>query len=283
MRTSFLFFGITLLLNTTCNQPGTPQPTPQNYGQNTQVGKTIIVHGCPLYVETYGSGEPLLLIHGNGGSIVHMEHQIEYFAKTNRVIVADSRAHGRSIDASNSLSYEQMADDFATLLDSLQIKKCKVFGWSDGGINGLLLAIRHPNKVEKLAVTGANLSPDTSAVEPFIHAWAKSLNDSLDRLAPTPENRAQRKVAHLLSYAPHITKTQLNAITCPTLIIAGDHDVIRNHHSVDIAEAIPNSYLWIIPNSGHSTPIFKKDQLNVQLDSFFRTPFRNIEGLGRME
>jgi pimeloyl-ACP methyl ester carboxylesterase len=265
-----------------CSKPQLPTPTVTNFGANDSAGNYINTRGCKLYFETYGQGEPLLLIHGNGGSIVHMENQIKYFANTHRVIVADSRAHGRSIDASDSLSYEQMSDDFAALLDSLNIQKCSVFGWSDGGINGLLLAMRHPSKVEKLAITGANLVPDTTAVHPFIHRWARSLNDSIDQLPQTPENRTQRKIAHLLSYAPNVKTIQLGAIQCPTLVIAGDHDVIRNHHTVEIAEAIPNSYLWIIPNSGHSTPIYKKDQINVQLDSFFTQPYRQIKELDRM-
>ena len=80
-------------------------------------------------------------------------------------------SNGKSVDDEDSLSYEMMADDLNGLLDALHVDSCYVVGWSDGGINGLLLAIRHPEKVKKLAVTGANLWPDTTAVHPFIVYW----------------------------------------------------------------------------------------------------------------
>ena len=92
-----------------------------------------------------------------------------------------------------------------------------------------------------------------------------------------------RKLAHLLSYEPHITLEQLHTIKCPTLVIGGDHDVLLPKHTMLIADNIPKSYLWIIPNSGHSTPVFKKDQFNAVVDDFFKMPYRKIEGFGRFE
>ena len=179
-----------------------------------------------------------------------------------------------------------MTDDLNALLDNLHLKSCYVIGWSDGGINGLLLAIRHPDKVKKLAVTGANLWPDSTAVDPFVYKWAMNMNktvrDSLAKIkTPTPEGKNELKLLHLLSYEPHITVEQLHAITCPTLVIGGDHDVIQPKHTMLIAQSIPNSYLWIIPNSGHSTPVFKREQFNQVVSDFFSQPFRKIEGYGR--
>jgi pimeloyl-ACP methyl ester carboxylesterase len=146
-----------------------------------------------------------------------------------------------------------------------------------------MLAIRHPDKVKKLAVTGANLTPDTSAVDPFI--YNATMNDN-KRLAALPTNdsiKTLRKLGHLLSYEPHITLEQLHTIKCPTLVIGGDYDVLLPKHTMLIADNIEKSYLWIIPNSGHSTPIFKKDQFNAVVDDFFKTPYRKIEGFGRFE
>ena len=120
-----------------------------------------------------------LIIHGNGGSINNFLYQIPYFSKEYKVILADSRSQGKSVDNSDSLSYEMMTDDLNALLDSLHLDSCYVIGWSDGGIEGLMLAIRHPDKVKKLAVTGANLSPDTSAVDPFVYNWAINYNKQL--------------------------------------------------------------------------------------------------------
>ena len=215
------------------------------YG-NSKAGKYLNTRGFKMYYEMYGTGKPLLIIHGNGGSIKDFSNQVPYFSKEYKVILADSRAQGKSIDARDSLNYEMMADDLNALLDELHLDSCYVIGWSDGGINGLLLAIRHPEKVKKLAVTGANLWPGTTAVE------------------------------------PNITAAQLHTIKCPTLVIGGDHDALLPRHTLLIAEAIPRSYLWIIPNSGHSTPINYAKQFNETINDFFKKPYRVIEGLDRL-
>jgi pimeloyl-ACP methyl ester carboxylesterase len=254
-----------------------------HYGRNTAVGKYADIRGFKMYYEVYGKGEPLLIIHGNGGSINNFLYQIPYFAKNYQVIIADSRAQGKSVDTSDSLSYEMMTDDLNALLDRLNLKSCYVIGWSDGGINGLLLAIRHPDKVKKLAITGANLWPDTTAVDPFVFKWAMNENEKLKKAPITPQVKNQLKLAHLLSYEPHIKVSDLNKITCPVLVIGGDHDVIQPKHTMLIAQSIPNSYLWIIPNSGHSTPIFKKEQFNQVVGDFFSQPFRKIDGFGRFQ
>jgi len=251
------------------------------YGKNTKVGKYAKIRGINMYYETYGKGEPLLIIHGNGGSINNFLYQVPYFSKNYKVILADSRAQGKSVDAGDSLSYEMMADDLNALLDNLHLDSCYVIGWSDGGINGLLLAIRHPDKVKKLAVTGANLWPDTTAVDPFVYNWAMHYNDTLTKMEQTPQIKNARKLAHLLSYEPHISLEQLHTIQCPTLVIGGDHDVLLPRHTLLIAESIPKSYLWILPNSGHSTPIYYKDQFNATVAEFFKKPYRVIEKEGR--
>ena len=253
------------------------------YGRNKDVGKFVKTRGINLYYETYGQGEPLLIIHGNGGSINNFIYQIPYFAKNYKVILADSRAQGKSVDKGDSLSYEMITDDLNALLDTLHLNNCYVIGWSDGGINGLLLAMRHPDKVKKLAVTGANLWPEATAVDPFIYDWAKNYYDSLKKLPANPDITGRIKLTRLLAFEPHITTKQLQKINCPTLVIGGDHDVILPQHTMLIAQSIPNAYLWILPNSGHSTPIFYKEKFNTEIDNFFKNPYRKIEGFGRFE
>src|ERR1700754_2629543 len=123
------------------------------YGNNKAAGKYYDVRGIKMYTESYGTGKPLLLIHGNSGSISAFTSTIPYFSKKYKVIAVDSRAHGKTVDSKDSLSFEMMADDFSALLDKMNIKSAYVIGWSDGGINALLMAMRHPDKVIKLAST----------------------------------------------------------------------------------------------------------------------------------
>jgi pimeloyl-ACP methyl ester carboxylesterase len=282
MRTITITFCTAILCLCNCLRAQSPFDT-TIYGSNPAAGRTLNTRGFKMYYEIYGQGEPLLIIHGNGGSINNFLYQIPEFSKTYKVILADSRAQGKSVDNSDSLSYEMMTDDLNALLDSLHLDSCYVIGWSDGGINGLLLAIRHPGKVKKLAVTGANLWPDTTAVDAFVYNWAMDYNRKLAMETQTDKIKNDRKLGHLLSYEPHITLAQLHTIKCPALIIGGDHDVILPQHTMLIAQNIPNSYLWIIPNSGHSTPVFKKEQFNQVVNDFFKTPFRTITGFGRFE
>ncbi|MEO7444584.1 MAG: alpha/beta hydrolase [Ferruginibacter sp.] len=251
------------------------------YGHNPAAGNFMKLRGINMYYETYGAGEPMLIIHGNGGSIDNFLYQIPYFAKNYKVILADSRAQGKTADTGDSLSYEMMTDDLNALLDGLHLDSCYVIGWSDGGINGLLLAIRHPDKVKKLAVTGANLTPDTSAVDPEVYKWAMKMNADLQKKPNNPKVKNERKLMNLLSYEPHISLAQLATISCPTLVIGGDHDILLPRHTLLIAESIPKSYLWILPNSGHATPIVYKDMFNQVVGDFFKTPYRRIEGMDK--
>ena len=253
------------------------------YGRNEKAGKWAQLRGIKMYYEIYGKGEPLLIIHGNGGSINNFLYQIPYFEKKYKVIIADSRGHGKTLDNGDSLTYEMMADDYAALLDLLKIDSANVIGWSDGGINGLLLAMRHPSKVKKLAVTGANLSPDTSAVHPFAYNWAQNYNKSLAKKAVNDTVKAMRKQARLLSFEPNINPADLKGIKCPTLVISGDQEVILAKHTLLIAQNIPKANLWIVPNSGHSVPITYKDEFNVTVDRFFKTPYKKISAFGLFE
>jgi pimeloyl-ACP methyl ester carboxylesterase len=248
------------------------------YGDNKEAGHWLSTRGFKLYYEKYGEGKPLLFIHGNGGSMGNFSLQIPYFSREYQVIAVDSRAQGKSKDRGDSLTFEMMADDFNALLDSLHLDSCYVIGWSDGGINGLLLAIRHPEKVKKLAITGANLWPDTTGLTPYVFNDIKVESANLHKMPLNEDTKNRMKIVDLDMNEPHMTIQQLQTIQCPTLVIGGDHDAIPVRHTVLIWENIPKSYLWIIPNSGHSTPIFKKDQFNTLIGQFFKEPYRKIQG-----
>jgi len=247
-----------------------------NYGNNAAAGKYYNIRGINMYCEIYGSGKPLLMIHGNGGSIGSFADNIPYFAKKYKVIAVDSRSQGKSIDTKDSLSFEMMADDFAVLLDTLHIKSAYVLGWSGGGINALLLAMRHPEKVIKLASTGANLWPDSTALLPSVWKEEKTYYDSRHtKPFTTAKEKNDWKIFMLDWLQPNIPLNALQTIHCPALIISGDRDVINLEHTVKIYQNIPKAYLWVLPNSGHATLIEHKDEFDKKVGRFFEQPFKN--------
>jgi pimeloyl-ACP methyl ester carboxylesterase len=248
-----------------------------DYGSNATAGKYYDVRGIKMYAETYGEGKPLLLIHGNGGSINAFSQTIPYFSKRYKVIAVDSRAHGKTVDSKDSLSFEMMADDFAALLDKMHIDSAYVIGWSDGGINALLLAMRHPDKVIKLASTGANLTPDSLGLAPS--AWkdmVKQYQTGKDKPRTTAKEKNDWKIFMLDYVQPNIPFTALKAIKCPSLIICGDHDVIPIEHTTKIYQGIPRAYLWVVPNSGHPTLIEHRDEFNEVVNDFFEKPYHKF-------
>ena len=278
--TSIVSTAIMLLCCNACKQPEESKSVA--YGSNASAGRYYNIRGIKMYCEVYGEGEPLLIIHGNGGSIANFSNNIPYFSKKYKVIIADSRAQGKSADSSDSLSYEMMADDYAALLTALKVDSANEIGWSDGGINGVLLAIHHPEKVKKLAVTGTNLQPDTNAV--FQEVWdivGPDYQKLKRKVNKSEEEKKNWKLLKLLTEQPHIPVSDLGKIACPTLVIGGDHDVIREEHTMLIYHSIPKSYLWILPNSGHSTPVVYKDVFNTTVDDFFNKPYRVIKGADR--
>jgi pimeloyl-ACP methyl ester carboxylesterase len=244
-----------------------------NYGSNPAVGKYISTRSIKFYYEVYGKGQPLLLIHGNGGSISAFKYQIPYFSKYYKVIGVDSRAQGKSADYGDSLTYEMMADDLNAVLDSLHVDSAYVIGWSDGGINGLLLALRHPEKVRKLAETGANLIPDTSVFDPAGNASLDASIADLRSHQMDKKAKNQYKLLHMMQIEPNIPSTSLRNIKCPVLVIGGDHDVILPFHTLEIFNNINQAYLWILPNSGHATPQRYPDEFNKKVQDFFTHPY----------
>lgn len=167
-----------------------------------------------------------------------------------------------------------MTDDAAALVDHLGVGPVNVLGWSDGGIQALLLGIRHPAKVKKLVSTAANLNSGEDALRPEVIAAIKSMIDAVpaaDR--DTAQGRRDRKVTGLMLEEPYIDLKALEAITAPTLVLAGDHDIIRDEHTVAIFQRIPNSRLAIFPNATHMLPFDDPALFNATVERFLRTPF----------
>lgn len=257
-----------------------------SYGNNPKAGTYYDVNGIKMYCETYGQGQPLLLIHGNGGSIVDFSRQIPFFSKHYKVIVADSRAQGKSKDKGEALTYEMMADDYAELLQKMKIDSAFVIGWSDGGINGLLLSMRHPEKVKKLIITGANLRPDSTAVQADIFKRVSANYTKFKEILAKKKDKTDLdytvlKLKRLLSEQPNIAPKALQSIKAPVLVVGGDYDVIKPEHTLEIFKNIPKANLWILPDSGHGTLVVYADEFNAKADTFFKTKFRIIKDRDR--
>lgn len=236
------------------------------YGNNPEAGKYANVNGIEVYYEVYGEGEPLLLIHGNGGSIKSSTPKIEYYKDKYQVIIMDSRAHGKTKDIGDSLTYEQMTADVNAVLEQLDIDSCYIWGQSDGGIIGLKLAIDYPDKVKRLAVFGANLRPDSTAVDDDNANFVKNMiaNETDDY---------KLRIFGLLIYQPQIPVSDLAKITAPVLIMTGDRDVIRLEHSLEMFYNIKRSNLFVMPGATHFGS-YEKPKLFFQvLDGFFTQPF----------
>lgn len=215
-------------------------------------GKYVDVNGIKLYYEVYGEGEPLLMIHGNGGSFACFENQVTEFSKHFKVVLVDCRGRGNSsYQKGVELTFDLQVEDINLFLDKLNIKKTNILGWSDGGIIGLLLAIKHPEKVNKLITSGANIFPE--GVIDFEDMKKTAID--LEAKNSNHENDLDIDLNNLDLKYPNLNFTDLNVIKSKTLIIAGDHDMIKGEHTLKIYESIPNAQLAILPNSSHSALI----------------------------
>lgn len=247
------------------------------YGANKDAGATFVHDGVTLYYETYGQGEPLLLVHGNGGSIGTLAAQIDHFKARYRVIAMDSRDQGRSADSQEPITYEKMTDDLAALIDHLKLGPVDVVGWSDGGIEALLLGVRHPGKVKKIVSMAANLNPGPEAFDPEVDALIKSMMELPDEAKDTPQGRRQLKVVGMMLKEPNIPPAMLAKVTAPTLVLASDNDLVRLEHIVTIYKSLPNAQLAIFPNRTHLIPYDDPEQFNGSVDRFLATPFKKID------
>ncbi len=257
------------------------------YGSNAATGQYVEVNDFRMYYESYGNGDPVLVIHGNGETLASMHFQIAHFSAHQRVIAADSRGHGKSGLGTDHLSYLQMMEDYNALLEQLQLTNVNVIGWSDGGILGLLLAIHHPDKVGKLAIMGANLRPDETAVNPWtapLLAPVSAMIDEKIRSGDTSQDwRRSRQLMDLLMTQPDILVGDLGRIRAPVLVMAGDRDIIRNEHTLEIFDHLPQAHLAILPGQTHWAPMTDPDGFNALVGKFFDTPYARPESRELLE
>lgn len=249
------------------------------YGKNNNVGKYAKINGIKMYYEEYGKGEPLLLIHGNGADIRSMANQIDYFKSKYRIIVADSRGHGKSELNTDSLTYVQIAKDWDGLVKYLKLDSINIIGWSDGGIVALKMGICSNSKIKKIVTMGANLRPDTTA----FHSWLikkyiieeREMVESKILEKDTTQNwNLKKQLLGLLGDQPNIPIEDLSLIKAKVLIMAGDEDAIRGEHSLEIYEHIPKAQLCIMPGETHFTPVTNPELFNAIVNRFLSEPFK---------
>jgi len=207
------------------------------------------VNGIEMYYRVVGKGPPILLIHG-GLSDQHVwDAQLPILGRDHTVILADSRGQGRSTRTDEPITYALMADDYVALLDYLNIDKVDLVGWSDGGIIGLDIAMRYPERLKSLFAQAANASPEGSTGYALARAEGK----------PIPELRhyksIDKEIHALWANEPNYSAEDLSNINVRTAIVIGDRDTaITREHTEFMAHHIPGAKLLILPDSGHGVP-----------------------------
>lgn len=232
-----------------------PDPAPLPKADKT--GKAP-VNGIELYYAIYGSGPPVLLIHGGLGYADIWSSQIADLSKDHTVIVADSRGHGRSTRNAEPYSYDLMASDYLALLDYLKVDKVALVGWSDGGIIGLDIAIHHPERLTKLFAQAANSKVDgvipTVMENKTFAGYIEKAGKVYEKISPTPTeyNAFVEQIGGMWASQPNWSDDDLKKITTPTAIVLGDHDeAISREHTDYLAETIPGAELVILKDASH--------------------------------
>lgn len=227
------------------------------------------VNDIQMYYEIYGEGEPLILLHGGLGNTGYWEKQVPVFSEKYKLIVIDSRGHGRSTCTEQPIGYSLMASDVMALMDYLGIEKASILGWSDGGIIGLEMAINHPERLHKLIAYGANYTTsgvraDIGEDETFNTYIAKACED-YPKLSPDPSqwDAFLENIDHMWASEPNFTPEQLNKINIPILVLDGDDDeAIYTEHTKKMAGLIPTAKLLLIPGTGHFAMWEKPEEFN---------------------
>lgn len=207
----------------------------------------ITVNNVNLYYEVAGSGAPLVMVHGNGETHAIFDKALPLLAEHFTCYLLDSRGHGQSQPVTE-YHYADMAEDVFQFIQALHLEHVTYYGFSDGGIIGLLLAGKHPKLLEKMIISGANTRPD--AVVKRIVRLFKVINF----LHKNP-------LFELMLTEPHITKEQLQAIETPTLVLAGSKDLVLEEDTRFIAESIPHATLRILPGESHTSYIVHKEKI----------------------
>ncbi|MBY5739419.1 alpha/beta fold hydrolase [Rhizobium leguminosarum] len=216
------------------------------------------VNDIKMYYAEYGEGDPILFIHGGLGNAEVWGHQVADFAKDHRVIVADSRGHGRSTRSQQPFGYDLITSDYVALLDYLKIDKVTLVGWSDGGIIGIDMAMKNPEKLTRVIAQAANVTTDGVKADVMNN---KTFNDYINvagdyyrKLSPTPNeyDAFVKQISHMWETQPAWTAADLGKIAVPVTLAIGDHDeAVKLDHTEMMAKDIPGAKLVILKDASH--------------------------------
>jgi pimeloyl-ACP methyl ester carboxylesterase len=227
-----------------------------------------------LYYEIYGLDEhpTLILLHGNGESLCNFVGQIDYFASYYQVLAIDSRGHGCS--NGTPIGYAQMADDVLAIMNALNINKAHLLGFSDGGIQALYLGIKEPQRFHSLILAGVNYDTNGFRFNTVLANW---LTYSWLCIKALFSGKAQHKkrIWSLMLFQPHFSEAELQNIAIPTLVIAGEYDMIREKHTRKLASLLSNAELQIVPDADHFLPYKNPEVFNKIVMNFLNKQKEN--------
>jgi pimeloyl-ACP methyl ester carboxylesterase len=259
--------------------------------QPEPVGDRVAVNGMQMYYEVSGEGEPLIVLHGAYMNIPAMGEIIPMLAETHRVYALEFQGHGRTTDIDRPITYPNLADDVAAFMDAAGLEKADIFGYSMGAAAGLQLAIRHPEKVNKLVA--ASVAYDVSGWQPAFTAFIPQMTPEM--MLGTPMEEDYRELAAdpdgfrplvekliALEHEPMAWEDDVKALETPILIIAGDADVSTLEHNValfrllggggmgDMGEPLPESRLAVLPATSHTAVITQTELLHAFIEPFLK-------------
>lgn len=212
------------------------------------------INEIDLFYEKYGSGHPIILVHGNGENHNIFDKIIPMLSDYFTVYAVDLRGHGKSSKI-NEYNYQDMADDIICFVKELQLKNPIYYGFSDGGIIGLLIASQHQNLLSHLIISGANTCPH-------------GLKNKWYYLFKLIYLLTRDKKMEMMLTQPNISKEELEKITIPTLVLAGSNDMISEDNTKEIAQYIKNSTLNILEGETHSSYVVHSPKLFDLIKSF---------------
>jgi pimeloyl-ACP methyl ester carboxylesterase len=249
-------------------------PTP-TLPEATQTGAAP-VNGIKIWYATFGQGEPVILLHGGLANANYWGNEVRALKPQYRVIVMDSRGHGRSTRDQQPYGYDLMASDVVGLMDFLHIQKAAIVGWSDGAIIGLDIALHHPERLTKLFAFAANSDPSGVAdidKSPVFNAFIARAEKEYEKLSPTPtEYKAfLEQIEKMWQTQPNWTADDLKKITIPTWIVDADHDeAIKRENTEFMAANIPGAGLLLQPAVSHFSFIQDPDQFTADVLHFLQ-------------